>query len=97
MPDVKMNYGSMEKMEKEFKAASDHLDESTQAMMKIVGLVGDGALEGDGATAFADAILGKLVPRMQKLTGKMEELEQDIKGAVSATRDGVKTAQSRFK
>ncbi len=57
----------------------------------------ESALVGAGGTAFSEAITGKLIPRMGALAEKMGELEQDIKGAVSATRDGVKTAQSRFK
>ena len=97
MPDVKMNYGSMEKMAKEFKAASQQIEESIGAMTEIMALIGTGALEGLGGDAFMDAIGSKLIPRMASLLVKMAELEQDIKGAVSATRDGVKTAQSRFK
>jgi len=97
MPDVKMNYGSMEKMEKEFKAANKQIEESMQAMKKIGKMAEGGALNGLGGDAFQDAILQKLLPRMTKLAEKMAELSQDMKGAVSATRDGVKTAQSRFK
>ena len=98
MPDVKMNYGSMEKMAKEFKAAKQKLEESAGQMIAIdMKLYAESALVGAGGTAFSEAIRDKLIPRMGKLILKMEELEQDIKGAVSATRDGVKTAQSRFK
>jgi len=97
VPDVKMNYGSMEKMEKEFKAANKQIEESMQAMKKIGKMAEGGALNGLGGDAFQDAILQKLLPRMTKLAEKMAELSQDMKGAVSATRDGVKTAQSRFK
>jgi len=97
MPDVKMNYGSMEKMEKEFKRANKQIEDSMQAMKKISKLSEDGALDGAGGDAFRDAITQKLLPRMMLLSEKMTELAQDMKGAVSATRDGVKTAQSRFK
>jgi len=96
MPDVKMNYSSMEKMAKEFKGASEAMDEATIAINKIFFKCDDGALVGQGGDAFKDA-LNKLLPRMQRLNMKMVELEIDIKGAVSATRDGVKTSQSRFK
>jgi uncharacterized protein YukE len=97
MPDVKMNYGSMEKMEKEFKRANKQIEESMSAMKKIGKKAADGGLKGGGGQAFQDAIVQKLLPRMTKLAAKMAELAQDMKGAVSATRDGVKTAQSRFK
>ncbi len=97
MPDVKMNYGSMEKMAKEFKGANKQIQESMRAMKKITKMAEDGALNGLGGDAFQEAITQKLLPRMTKLSEKMAELAQDMKGAVSATRDGVKTAQSRFK
>ncbi len=97
MPDVKMNYGSMEKMAKEFEAANKQIQESMQAMKKISKMAEDGALNGLGGDAYKEAILQKLIPRMTKLAEKMAELSKDISGAVSATRDGVTTAQSRFK
>jgi uncharacterized protein YukE len=97
MPDVKMNYNSMEKMAKEFKAANKQIEDSMREMKKISKMAADGALKGSGGDAFEDAINSKLLPRMKALSEKMAELTQDITGAVQATRDGVKTAQSRFK
>jgi len=97
VPDVKMNYGSMEKMAKEFKGASKAVDEAQNAVTKLFLKCTEGALVGQGGDAYTDALMSKLLPRLIFLGLKMEELEQDIKGAVSATRDGVKTAQSRFK
>jgi uncharacterized protein YukE len=97
MVDVRMNYSSMEKMEQEFNGAAKQLDESMREMKKIAKTMEDGALHGMGGDAFRDAIMQKLLPRMQKLEEKMIELSSDIDGAVRATRDGVKTAKSRFK
>jgi uncharacterized protein YukE len=97
MPDERMNYNSMDKMAAEFKNAATQIEQSMSAMKKLVGMMEGGALVGMGGEAFREAINGKLLPRMNILKGKMTELERDIKGAVSATRDGVKTAQSRFK
>ena len=97
MPDVKMNYGSMETMEKEFRKANKQVEESMKAMKKICKMAEDDGLVGLGGGAYVDAITQKLLPRMKKLSEKMAELAQDMKGAVAATRDGIKTAQSRFK
>lgn len=97
MTDVKMNYNSMDKMAQAFKQAHQQIEESMREMKKIAKMMGDGALVGDGGTAFQDAINSKLLKRMQQLHKKMVELEGDINGAVVATRDGVKTAKSRFK
>jgi uncharacterized protein YukE len=97
MVDVRMNYGSMEKMEKEFDAAARQLGESYNEMDKIVKMLEDGALLGVGGDAFREAIQGSLLPVMNSLIMKMNELAGDIYGAVEATRDGVSTAKSRFK
>jgi uncharacterized protein YukE len=96
-PDVRMNYGSMEKMEKAFKQAGQQIEETSRQMEQLAKMMEDGALLGTGGDAFRDAIRGKLVKRMKVLSDKMKELEQDVRGAVQATRDGVSTAQSRFK
>ena len=97
MPDERMNYSSMEKMAKEFHNAHHQIEQSMGAMKKLASMMEGGALVGMGGDAFREAITGKLLPRMNTLKGKMVELERDINGAVSANRDGVKTAQSRFK
>ena len=97
MVDVRMNYGSMDKMEKEFEAAASQLDDSYREMQKIAKMMEDGALHGVGGDAFREAIQGSLLPAMDSLIFKMNELSSDINGAVAATRDGVSTAKSRFK
>jgi WXG100 family type VII secretion target len=97
MADVRMNYGSMEQMAKAFRQMQGQIDESTKAMQKVAQMMEGGALQGDGGDAFRGAIQEKLLPRMKRLESKMAELVQDMQGAVSATRDGVSTAQSRFK
>jgi uncharacterized protein YukE len=95
--DVRMNYDSMERMEKAFHQAHQQLDESMKEMQKIAKAMEDGALLGTAGDAFRSAIQTKLLKRMKVLQEKMKELEGDIHGAIIATRDGVKTAQSRFK
>jgi uncharacterized protein YukE len=97
MADVRMNYGSMETMEKAFKQAHSQLETSMREMEKVAKTFEDGALLGGAGDAFREAIRAKLLKRMKTIDEKMVELAQDIKGAVEATRDGVKTAQSRFK
>jgi WXG100 family type VII secretion target len=96
-PDVRMNYDTMEKMAKAFSTAQNQIKTTADAMKKIAQMMDGGALQGEGGNAFRGAIEGKLLPRMKKLEAKMTELSRDINGAVRATRDGVKTAKSRFK
>lgn len=97
MPDVKMNYQSMENMEKAFRAANQQVQESIQEMEKVAKSLEDGALLGMAGDAFKDAIRSKLEKRMKVIADKMGELERDINGALIATRDGITTATSRFK
>jgi molybdenum-dependent DNA-binding transcriptional regulator ModE len=92
-----MNYDSMKRMEDSFAAAHQQLEESMRTMQKLVKMMQGGALVGDGGTALGNAVEQKLLKRMKSLDEKMVELVQDIRGAVQATRDGVSTAQSRFK
>jgi uncharacterized protein YukE len=96
-PDVRMNYDSMEKMAKTFNQANQQIEQSMREMEKIAKVFEDGALLGTAGDSFRDAIRSKLIKRMKVISDKMKELEQDVNGAVSATRDGVTTAQSRFK
>lgn len=96
-PDVRMNYDSMEKMAKTFHQAHQQIETSMREMEKIAKVFEDGALLGTAGDEFRDAIRAKLIKRMKVIGEKLKELEGDITGAVSATRDGVTSAQSRFK
>jgi hypothetical protein len=96
--DTRMNYSSMERMQKEFLQIALDLDGLTSEMARIARTMdGGGALQGLAGDAFVVAINSKLIPRLKVLRNKMAEMAKDIGGAISATRDGVKTAQSRFK
>jgi uncharacterized protein YukE len=97
MPDVKMNYGSMESMEKAFHQAQQQVQDSITQMEKVAKSLEDGALLGSAGDAFKDAIRSKLEKGMKTIADQMGGLEKDINGALIATRDGVSTAQSRFK
>jgi uncharacterized protein YukE len=92
-----MNYESMENMEKAFHQANDQVTQSISEMEKVAKTLEDGALLGAAGDAFKDAIRSKLIPRMKIIADNMHTLEGDINGAIAATRDGVTTAQSRFK
>ncbi|MBI5348417.1 MAG: WXG100 family type VII secretion target [Chloroflexi bacterium] len=97
MPDVRMNYSSMEAMQKAFHHAHSQIEDTMREMEKIAKTMEDGAMLGMAGDTFREAIRTKLMKRMKVLAEKMRELEGDIHGAVIATRDGVSTAQSRFK
>lgn len=95
--DTRMNYSSMENMQKAFTQAASTLENTARSAKEIARMMQGGALQGMAGDAFVEAINSKLTPRLKALNEKMTELASDIKGAIQFTRDGVKTAQSRFK
>lgn len=97
MPDVRMNYESMEQMASAFHQAGQQLEQTMTVASNIANQLSGGALLGQGGDEFVEAINGQLLPRLKVLAANMHELEHDIKGAVASTRDGVTTAASRFK
>ena len=73
MVDVKMNYGSMDKMKAQFKQAHTQLNTSMDEMKKLAQMMQDGALVGDGGSAFVNAISRTLMKRVKGLHRKMKE------------------------
>jgi WXG100 family type VII secretion target len=97
MPDVQMNYDTMEEMAKIFKNGQNQLADTMKAMEQLAQSMEDGALLGEGGDIFADALRARLAPRIKKLSEKFGELSGDITGAVKDLRDEDKEAASRFK
>lgn len=96
MVDVKMNYGSMDKMKTAFKQAHTQLNNSMDQMKSLAQMMQNGALQGDAGAAFVNAINRTLMKRMKALHEKMMQMEKDIQEAVNAKKEGVTTAKGRF-
>lgn len=97
MPDVQMDYETMEQMTSIFRNGAQQLGETAAAMEKLAQSMEDGVLLGEGGDLFADALRARLAPRIKKLQTKFNELAKDVHGALVDLRDGDKTAESRFK
>ena len=95
-PDVRMNYESMETMANAFFKAAGQLDDTMGDMNKVAQMMEGGALVGQGGSQFQDAILSILVPAMNTMRDKLNEMGEDIKAAVEFTRDGVESSRSKF-
>lgn len=95
--DVQMNYETMEEMAKAFKNAKSQMEDTMKAMQELAQNMENGWLLGEGGDMFAQALRGRLGPRLKILGEKFGELEGDIRGAVADLRDGDKEAASRFK
>jgi WXG100 family type VII secretion target len=97
MPDVQMDYDMMEDMYKVFKNGAQQLAETARAMEQLAQQMEQGSLLGEGGEMFADALRGRLGPRLRRLHDKFQELSQDVMGALVDLRDGDHEAASRFK
>jgi len=97
MPDVQMDYDMMDEMAHLFKQGATQLEETMAAVQSIAGMLEDGALLGKGGELLAANLRDRLNGRMARLKEKLEELQQDVYGALVDMRDGDKEAASRFK
>ncbi len=86
----------MDKMATTFGKAKQQLEETTQKMGQLAQQMSEGALLGNGGTAFVDAINNKLNKRLKVLSDKMGELQKDIKSAQQANREAEGTSKSLF-
>jgi WXG100 family type VII secretion target len=84
----------MEEMAKTFQKGSEQLKETMSQMQGIAGTLQDGALLGQGGSAFVDAINGKLVPSINKLEQKFQELQKDILNAMKDMQQADQTSKS---
>lgn len=94
---VKMNYDTMDAMVKEFNAAHEQLEQTKSAVQKMGSQLEGGGLQGQAGNAFRDVINRDAMKALNRLIEVMAQEAKDVNGALVAMRDGVKTAQSRFK
>ncbi len=90
---IKMEYARMEEMAKTFQQGAEQLKETMSQMQGIANTLQDGALLGQGGAAFVEAINSKLVPSINRLEGKFEELQQDILKAMKDMQQADKTSE----
>lgn len=80
---IKLNYPAMQEMAQQCKAASQRLTETARLAQSIGQEMQNGALVGDAGDAFTNAIQSALLPAVQKLSQKFEEIAKDITGAIA--------------
>jgi WXG100 family type VII secretion target len=90
---IKMEYAKMEDMAKAFQKGAEQLKETKSQMQGVANTLKDGALLGQGGSAFADAITGKLVPAINKLEQKFQELQKDVVGAMNDMKQADSTSK----
>lgn len=94
---IKMDYPKMEAMIKSFRRGSQDLENTSQEMRAVAKSLENGALIGEGGTAFVDAVNGKLLPAIQRLNEKFDELAKDLEKAMQDMKQADATSQQQFR
>jgi WXG100 family type VII secretion target len=93
---IKLDYPKAEEMCKTFKASAQQIDATVKEMTSIANLLQEGALLGRGGAAYIEAIRSKLIPSLNKLKAKYEELDKDVAAAVKAMQDQDRASAQRM-
>ena len=94
--EIKLDYGKAEAMIQSFNAGKQQLEQTNSQMKKIADQLQSGALLGKGGQAFTEAITGSLVPSIDKLTEKFEELAGDVQAAINYMQQADRRSKSKF-
>jgi hypothetical protein len=97
MPDIQMDYDLMEEMVRLFRTGAEQFQDTMTLLSAIAAEFRAGALLGEGGDLMAEIIGEDFVRKVRQLHDKLEELNQDVWGALVDVRDGDHTAYSRFK
>lgn len=90
---IKMEYAQMEEMAKTFQQGSEQLKDTLSQMQNIANTLQDGALLGQGGSAFTDAIRSKLCPAISRLEQKFVELQKDVLNAMKEMQQADSTSK----
>ena len=93
---IKMDYAKMEAMSQTFKQGMQQLDATIQQMHNIAKTLENGALIGQGGTAFTEGINSKLCPSIERLKDKFEELANDVQKAMEDMKHADTQAKQQF-
>lgn len=94
---IKLEYPKAEEMQKTFKAAGSQLEATITEMKNISKTLQDGALLGSGGAAYVEAVSTKLLPSLDKLRKKYDELDKDVKKAVDLMKQQDAQTKTTFR
>lgn len=72
----RMEYAEVDEMISLLRISAEDVDETAEAMRAVAKILEGGALLGLGGEAFVDALNGKFVPALQRLSQKLREESQ---------------------
>jgi WXG100 family type VII secretion target len=75
---IKLNFPAVEEMAQAFVQGSETLANNVNEVNAIAKMMADGALVGRTGQAFEEACQASLIPSVQRLMEKFQELHQDL-------------------
>ncbi len=93
---IKMDYPLMQQMSQTFQQGGEQLQDTMQEMQNVANMLEEGALLGQGGTAFTEAIRNTLCPAIARLTEKFQELDSDIQIAVARMQQADRASEGKF-
>ena len=84
---IKMDRSKMEEMSQTFRQSAETIEQSISEMQSIESSLVDGTLLGQGGSLFAEVIRANMIPVLQKLKAKFEELDGDVQYALHELMD----------
>lgn len=93
---IKMNYPAMREAAQHFKQVAQRLLETVRLTQNIASQMENGALVGGAGTQFVNALRSGLMPAVQRLSQKCEEVSKDLMAAMEAMQAEDAEAGGRF-
>ncbi len=93
---IKMDYPLMQQMSQTFQQGGEQLQDTMQEMQNVANMLEEGALLGQGGTAFTEAVRNALCPAIARLTEKFRELDNDIQVAMQRMQEADQASAGKF-
>lgn len=94
--EVYMDIPQVEAMGKRFKTFGDVLENIAKILKATITILKATALFGLVGNFALAAYLERIEPKVRKMAAKMDELSNDVNGAIRAYRDGDNSGSQRF-
>lgn len=94
--EIRINFPAAEEMISSFNAGRERVQDTISEMLKVAGMMEDGALVGEAGNAFVEAIRDGMVVSLGKLDEMIEELAKDVADAMKTMQDQDSGAAGKF-
>ncbi len=93
--EIKLEYDKATAMATAFNKGHGQLEDIATEMQNIATMMEQGALLGSGGAAFVSLIQTKLCPALARFATKFDELEKDVKKAISLMQEADQSSSSK--